>query len=157
MTSKAQYSWQDNICILKLTGEVRFTDCPSIDKFIKSVLAHENHQMLVDLSETTLLDSTALGMLAQIAIKAREQQKTSPTLSIQNNDLRVLLQSVCFDRVFSIIQISEEANVEDFSILDPIDSNDDELALQVLKAHKNLMQLSFGNQLNFHDVLDALD
>ncbi len=157
MASKALYAWQQNVCILKLVGELRFTDCPSIDKFIQTVCKQETTQIVLDLSETTLLDSTALGMLAQVAIRARNKQKDPPTLLIDNDDLKVLLQSVCFDRVFSIIKIADSEKGFQFESLETINSNEEVLATQVLTSHQNLMQLSYGNHLNFHDVLDAMD
>ncbi len=157
MTSKALYAWHENICVIKLKGDVRFTECPSIDSFIKTAMESEMNQVLLDLSETTLLDSTALGMLAQVAIDAKAKDKAKPTLVIDSNDMMTLLQSICFEKVFSIVRPDHSKTEMEFQTVKSVHVNEDELASQVLIAHQNLMQLSYGNHLSFQDVLDAMD
>ncbi len=159
MIAKALFAWHGDTCVLKLKGIVRFTDCPSIDKFIKTALEKSNDsRILVDLSDTELLDSTALGMIAQIAIHAKENNLEKPTLIIDGKDMMTLFKSVCFEKVFAIVQPNNDGNGVDFNNLDPEQVTDEsQLASQVQDSHQNLMQLSYDNRLSFQEVMEALD
>ena len=159
MTAKALFATHGNTCVLKLKGIIRFTDCPSIDKFIKTTLESENPQkILVDLSDTELLDSTALGMIAQIAIDSRTKGTDKPILIIDSNDMMMLFKSVCFEKVFSILQPQQiDGEIEFMSIDEDLNKDSSALASQVKDAHKNLMQLSYENRLSFQEVMEALE
>jgi len=157
MTTKASYAWHENTCVLKLRGAIRFTDCSAVDRFIKAVLKQSNERdFMLDLTETELLDSTALGMLAQIAIDAREKNLPKPTLIINSDDMMTLFKSVCFEQVFSIVQPDSKSDGEHFSMIEAENVKQDELSEQVLKAHESLMQLSYGNHLSFQEIMDAI-
>jgi len=159
MTAKALFANHGDTCVLKLKGIIRFTDCPSIDKFIKSTLSNQdNKKMLVDLTETELLDSTALGMIAQIAIDTREKGIEKPTLLIDGKDMMMLFKSVCFEKVFTILQAKKGAEGIEFNVLEDEESKDNSaLASQVQDAHNNLMHLSYENRLSFQEVMEALE
>lgn len=157
MTTKALFAWHENICVLKLRGSIRFTDCPSIDRFIKAVLKQSSDRnFMLDLTETELLDSTALGMLAQIAIDAREHSIQKPTLIIDSNDMMTLFKSVCFEQVFNIVQPDSKSDDAHFEMIEPENVQQNELSEQVLKAHESLMQLSYGNHLSFQEIMNAI-
>ncbi len=159
MTAKALFAIHGDTCVLKLKGIIRFTDCPSIDKFIKTTLSNQNNtKILVDLTDTELLDSTALGMIAQIAIDSREKGNEKPTLIIDGKDMMMLFKSVCFEKVFTILQPEEDAAGIHFNPLEDETSSDTSaLASQVQDAHKNLMHLSYENRLSFQEVMEALE
>ncbi len=159
MTAKALFAWHGDTCVLKLKGTIRFTDCPSIDRFIKTTLSDKNNsKILIDLTDTDLLDSTALGMIAQIAIDSREKDAEKPILIIDGKDMMTLFKSVCFEKVFSIVQPKADGDGIEFSQLDDEQTSDDEqLVTQVQDAHQNLMQLSYENRLSFQEVMEALE
>lgn len=51
-------------------GDVRVTLGPAISSFVSHIGTRRNDKsMVVDLTETTAIDSTSLGMLAKISIK----------------------------------------------------------------------------------------
>jgi len=159
MTAKALFAIHGDTCVLKLKGIIRFTDCPSIDKFIKSTLeTKDQFKILVDLTDTELLDSTALGMIAQIAIDSRTKGSEKPTLIIDSNDMMMLFKSVCFEKVFTILQPEQkDGGIEFKSIEDDLNNDTSALATQVKDAHNSLMQLSYENRLSFQEVMEALE
>ncbi|WP_156498460.1 STAS domain-containing protein, partial [Oleiphilus sp. HI0079] len=69
------------VYILKLVGEVRLNACSTIDSVIEKISENPNFRSLVvDLSETDHLDSTTLGMLAKLAVKAKEKSHFLPSI-----------------------------------------------------------------------------
>jgi anti-anti-sigma regulatory factor len=155
MTTKALYAIDGDRCLLRLLGQIRFTECPPIDRFVKDKL-QEGLQFVVDLRETTLLDSTALGLLAQLAIHAREHQWPKPELWIANDQMRTLLESVCFDRVFGLVEAPMQSFPGREQAIEDAPSDAEELARQVASAHQDLIRLSLENKVAFQSVLDAL-
>jgi len=146
----------DEICVIRFSGEVRFNQCNTITAYIEQHFQNQNPSpMIVDLIDAKSLDSTALGAIAQVAILMKEL-KLSPAIILANQpDVCLLLKSVCFDRVFTILG-SREYAVAEFSQLQKNDVSEQEMARHVMEAHENLMLLSESNRALFSDVTKAL-
>ena len=147
------YALQDDVYVLKFIGDIRFSICTAVDQFIQHVFGQEKKiPVLVDMLETDSVDSTALGVLAQVAIKMRETFNQKPTLLVASHDLNTILQSVCFDQVFTILQQQKSGGAGQFTELEQVESSEKEFAEQVLRAHQNLMAISPKNKAMFMDV-----
>ena len=60
--------------VLKLEGDVRLTMCTALDQYFQSMFAEPGFMSVwVDVTEADGLDSTTLGMLAQLAIQTKER------------------------------------------------------------------------------------
>ena len=56
--------------ILRLEGDVRLTMCTALDNYFQNIFSQPDFvSVWVDLTEAKGLDSTTLGMLAQLAIQ----------------------------------------------------------------------------------------
>jgi anti-anti-sigma factor len=65
---KYLYARHHDICFLKFTGHITYTTSPDLDRFLVGLFGKPDFlNILVDLSETSGIDSTNLGLLARIA------------------------------------------------------------------------------------------
>ena len=71
----------DGAHVLKLEGDVRLTMCTALDQYFQSMFAEPGFvSVWVDVTEADGLDSTTLGMLAQLAIQTRERFAFRPAI-----------------------------------------------------------------------------
>ncbi len=103
MEGDIRYAKQDGVCVLKLTGDIRYTTGPaavisrSLDTFFDKLFATGDFQdVVVDMTETTAIDSTNLGLLARLYTWMQEHGGRKPTLVSTNPDVTRTLESVGF-------------------------------------------------------------
>lgn len=143
--------------VLKLVGEVRLNLCSTIDSAIQSTTKDPNFAtVVVDLTETTLIDSTTLGMLAKLAILAKKKSHFLPSLVSTNPDITRIITTMGFDTVFIIL---EKPALTDQALKElPIQElSEVELRANVLNAHKVLMKLNEHNREQFKDLVATLE
>ncbi len=145
------------VYVLKLVGEVRLNLCSTIDAAIEAMTNDPKFAtIVVDLSETTLIDSTTLGLLAKLAIKAREKSHFLPSIVSTNPDITRIIMTMGFDSVYLVL--NEPASSDQLlSELTPLDISEEELRLNVLNAHKVLMDLNEYNREQFKDLVATLE
>lgn len=148
---------QDGAFVIKLVGDVRLTLCTTLDEFFDEMLSAEGFaSVVVDLSDALNVDSTTLGLLAKLAIKAKERFKFVPVILSTNRDITRVLESMGFDRVF---RIREEPLLddEDLGELPVLPCSEDSVKKRVLEAHRILMGLSDSNHAKFRELVSLLE
>ncbi len=144
------------IPVLKLVGDVRVLMSSTIDNYFSSLYSRAILEaMIVDLTETKGIDSTALGLLAKMAIQLRNRFNVKPSIISTNLDITKILKGMSFDIIFDIIEepLCVEAN---FGELNHISDPEDVIKQKVIVAHQALMTLSDDNKLEFQDLVSAL-
>ncbi len=146
----------NNVPILKFIGDVRVLMGGALDAYFSSLYKKPIlDKMIVDLTETQGIDSTALGLLAKMAIQLRNRFNVSPTIISTNTDITRILKSMSFDLICEIVE--EPLNkVGNFDELRQLDENEDTLKQKVIEAHQTLMTLSDENRIEFHELVSAL-
>ncbi|MEE4245831.1 MAG: STAS domain-containing protein [Kangiellaceae bacterium] len=150
MTTKIQYGQTNGSHVFKMSGDIRYGDIIALQQYLEHFDLN-NLTVLVDLSEASHLDSTALGVLAILAIKCREDGEQKPTIYVDNPVVIEALMGVCFDLIFNIENQFESPDV----YLEDIASASGTLADvsgTVTVAHKALSEISDSNQELFKDV-----
>ena len=151
---QADYS---GVYVLKLVGEVRLNACSTIDVAIDTISENPNFRsLIVDLTETIHLDSTTLGMLAKLAVKAKEKSHFLPSIVSTNPDVTRVIESMGFDSVFLITREPIE-NESELLEMPQSPLQEEEMRQTVLKAHKVLMDINESNCTKFRDLVDALE
>tara|TARA_R110000824_G_scaffold52692_4_gene146307 strand:+ start:247870 stop:248352 length:483 start_codon:yes stop_codon:yes gene_type:complete len=146
----------NQIPILKLVGDVRVLMSSTIDNYFSSLYSRAIlDAMIVDLTETRGIDSTALGLLAKMAIQLRNRFNVKPSIISTNPDITRTLLGMSFDIIFDIVQEPLEADAE-FGELNQISEPDEVIKQKVINAHQALMTLSYENKLEFQDLVSAL-
>ncbi|PCJ39951.1 MAG: anti-anti-sigma factor [SAR86 cluster bacterium] len=142
--------------VLKLVGDVRVLMSSTIDNYFSSLYSKAIlDAMIVDLTETTGIDSTALGLLAKMAIQLRNRFNVKPSIISTNPDITRILKGMSFDIIFDIVEepLESEAN---FNELNHISEPEEVIKQKVIVAHQALMTLSADNKLEFQDLVSAL-
>ena len=142
---------------LKLVGDVRVNLCSSIDDYLDHMFADPKFEsVMVDLCEAEGIDSTTLGLLAKLALRAHKQFGLKPVMYSDRGGINRLLQSMAFGRIFDI---REEHAADDDAIREiPTVSEDPEtVRIRVIEAHRVLMDISEENRERFQDLMTALE
>jgi len=156
-TGKIQFAEQDGTFVLKFVGEVRLTLCSALDATIERIFGAGNFQAIViDLTETSSIDSTTLGLLAKLSILSRQKVGLLPALVTTNPDITRLLDSMGFDQVFNILG-GPVPCPNCLSDLPPQDVSEEQVRAKVLEAHRILMGLNEHNREAFRDLVTALE
>ena len=145
-----------NVSILKFVGDVRVIMGATLENYFstlydKSIL----DKVIVDMTETEGIDSTALGLLAKMAIQLRNRFNVSPTVISTNADITRILKSMSFDLICDIVEEST-GRPADFDELNQLDEADEVVRQKVIEAHQTLMTLSEDNRIEFQDLVSAL-
>ncbi|MGA2654751.1 MAG: hypothetical protein ABSF18_02080 [Gammaproteobacteria bacterium] len=154
LPAKIYFGRVNSLFILKITGMLRFNQCAPLEHFLKTTLHKKlDHCLLVDLSDAQLLDSTALGLLAQIALQFAQVNHKQPDLYCPENDLKKVLLSMSLENLFHFVSSAPQAELKELSIKSDQDHKQTE---RVLSAHQALMELSEKNKKEFKTVVELL-
>lgn len=155
--SKIYYDKQDGIHGLKFVGDIRYTFSASLDKFLNKLYEEPAPKgFMIDLRETDMIDSTSLGLLANIANWMKKMSAPKVILVSTQDDINDLLKAIGFDQVFNIVD--ETGNLlRSAQELELKDSSEDELAPIILEAHLALMEIGDENKAKFKGVVELLE
>ena len=151
------YAIVDNTCVLKLVGAIMYSIGPGFDHFIEDVI-HESDidTFTIDLTETSYIDSTNLGLLAKLP-KFSSHHVSNPPVLISNQDsINEVLDNVGFTKIFTIVDCYEEA-LPALQELPRTENDERTLSQTVLKAHRELVDLNKPNKDRFKDVVEYLE
>ncbi len=100
----------NDVPILKFIGDVRVLMSSALDNYFNSLYNRAIlDRMMVDLTETQGIDSTALGLLAKMSIQLRNRFNVRPTIISTNPDITRILKSMSIDLICEIIETSRQA------------------------------------------------
>ena len=154
--SKILFADHEQKHVLKFVGDIRVNVAPTISAYLQSFGSGSPGSIVIDLKDTSCMDSTCLGLLAKIALASQDKLGTQPTLVTTNPDVTRVIDSMGFDQLFLIIR-DDAPTCSDAIELPTRVMNEEQLKEQVLDAHKTLMKLSKHNQECFKDLVTALE
>ncbi|SEG47061.1 anti-anti-sigma factor [Oceanospirillum linum] len=146
------------VYVLKFIGDVRLTLCTTIDSLLKRIFGGGDlKSVVIDLTETEGIDSTALGLLAKIAVNAKEAMSRKPMIVSTRDDITRVLDSMGFDHYFNLRYqpIALDYSLEEAPV--PDDECADSIRQKVIDAHRILMGLNPRNKEEFEPVVFALE
>ncbi len=156
-TAHILYARSGHTVIIRLVGDIRYTVSASFKGFLDELFHDPAVQdIAIDLTATTNIDSTNLGLLAKIANHSRQHLHHKSMIASNNRDVNEVLHSVGFDRVFMMAE-NLDLPAEQLQEIHPEPAGRDELAGVLLDAHKTLMGMNEHNQDMFRDVVSALE
>ncbi len=155
-TGKALYAMHNGVYVLKLEGEIRVPLCGTLDSFIERMFHKEAlESVLIDLSGTDVIDSTALGLLAKIAIKLRSLRAKKPILISTKPDITRILDTMGFEKIFNIVTEKYPSALR-LAEMPRVQCDEGDACEKVLEAHQLLMGLNERNHEVFKDVVVLL-
>lgn len=141
--------------MLKLVGEIRASQCTSLETLLSVLKAKNMTGMTVNLSETTFLDSTTLGTLAKLGLLARQKSGVQPVMFSTDTDVTTLVQSMGLGNIYLILNC--RAMPACLSTLPQQYPDQREMLEMVLEAHRTLSALSNENQQRFASLVSQLE
>ena len=129
---------------------------PTISRFLERIRnCADLKALIVDMYETTAIDSTALGLLAKVGIYCREEFSQVPGIVSPNPDITRILESMAMEEVYLIT--GKAVTSADMIELPQEVTSEDAMREQVLAAHKTLMALNEDNRAKFCDLVNSLE
>ncbi|MCB1714453.1 MAG: STAS domain-containing protein [Candidatus Competibacteraceae bacterium] len=151
------YGKQGSSYIIKFVGDIRYTLSCSLDNFLDRLFQQNDFsQITIDLTETTNIDSTNLGLLAKIANFMRTRFKRKPLLISTNDNVNRVLDSMGFDDVFERCGDCEHCLESVARQLEDCQASKGQMARIMLDAHTVLCNISEHNRKEFQGVVGAL-
>jgi anti-anti-sigma factor len=151
----------DATCIIKLVGDVRVTLCMTIDEYIESIFSSSKQwsAVVVDLLELDEIDSTTLGLLAKLAIYARDKFSVRPTIFSTDESILKLIKCTGFEQLFDIqmLENSGSENLEFQDLATRSEEDTEEVKKRVLEAHRVLMAMNAKNEEDFRELVENLE
>ena len=148
---------RDDTYLMKFLGDVRLTISATIDACIEGMFNDSAFRsVLIDLSSVEGIDSTSLGLLARLAVRCANENKSKPSVVSTNPDITRVIETMGLDDVFHLI----ESPLEDVAQLqEPANrrSSTEETRLRVLEAHRALMAINEGNRETFAHLVANLE
>jgi anti-anti-sigma regulatory factor len=146
-----------HMAMLKFVGDVRVLMSSTLDSYCSGLYRRPIlDAMLIDMTETRGIDSTALGLLAKMAIQLRNRFNVIPTIVSTNPDVTRTLKSMSFDLIFKIVDKAPQKQPDAYNELQQKKESEDTVREKVIDAHLTLMTLSEENRLEFQDLVQAL-
>jgi anti-anti-sigma regulatory factor len=142
---------------LKLGGDLRHPLGPALNALLDRAFAGPDYAgFLIDLSDAENIDSTCLGILARIGIRAQQTGAARPSILGAGADLREVLEAVCFDRIFTLAA-ADGTVAQGQEPLPELAAEEGPLLALVLEAHRRLCDLDARNQDAFRDLIEVLE
>ncbi|WP_415888588.1 STAS domain-containing protein [Neptuniibacter sp. SY11_33] len=143
--------------VLKFVGDVRLTLCATLDCHLEQSLADPTvTEVLIDLTQAEGIDSTSLGLIAKLAIKAEYAGLDKPALVSTNSDITRILYTMGFDHIFVLLEELPPC-VEDLKELPLVQESVAEMQERIIAAHRILMDLNEANREAFQDLVNTLE
>jgi anti-sigma B factor antagonist len=95
--------------VIALSGEVDLYSCPEFKEELLRVIADGARHVVVDLTATTFIDSTALGVLLRGVERLREKSDGRLSVACTDPNIYKVFEVTGLDRIFSVYSSREEA------------------------------------------------
>ncbi|TCB46984.1 anti-anti-sigma factor GigB [Acinetobacter sp. ANC 4779] len=155
-TGHVEYASLNGTHIFKLIGEVRAQSCISLDKLLSKIEQQSNVVgAIVDLTQTTFIDSTVLGILAKLGLKLKQIHQIQAVMLSTNPDITTLANSMGLGQVFVILNYCGDPKLCTRELIEGHITHNAMLTT-VLEAHKTLMKLNENNQNMFEPLVKQL-
>lgn len=160
---KVFFARHGQVYVLKFVGDVYYGESWSFELskaltgFLDRIFREADFDsMVIDLTETTYIDSTNLGLIAEVAKRMRERGMGRPLVVSTNPKVTKTLEGMGFGAVMDIVEergksmpAGEELPAAPESELD--------LRQLLLQTHRTLAEMNEQNAATFKNVIDALE
>jgi anti-anti-sigma factor len=144
--------------IIKLVGDIRLHTSKPLNDFYNHFLKGTKiEDLIIDTTEVEGIDSTGLGLLAQLAIAFMNHTNKKAALVCVSKSIYRILTAVHFDELFLIVNKPETPVGALESLAKHEEESETEMAQRALEAHRILASLSDANKKEFQPVVEFLE
>jgi anti-anti-sigma regulatory factor len=156
-TTTLTVSLHDDAVLLRVSGRAICTAGCDFKKLTDEMLRRGYRRFLIDLQACDLMDSTFLGLLADLGIKGSEgmPEEASPRVKLFNPNQRVteILDQLGISHLFEIVRSGALPQMNgDTVVASPAQYSRAEVSRTCLEAHRLLMELNPENVARFKEV-----
>jgi anti-anti-sigma factor len=153
---KCLFVQKEGIAIFKIVGQLRFNTSGGLASKIEGLhLMSHIQDIIIDMSETDFVDSTVLGLIAQLG-----KRHTQPIIMYEHEQIHKLLKHLGLDKFFLICKKTQASPLEMDEIFQelapPKKDSEDKLKKRIEQAHKLLYEIDEKNKIEFGDVVNYL-
>jgi len=155
-TGHIEYAVLHGTHVFKLVGEIRAMTCSSLDHLLDKLAQDANLSgALVDLTETSFVDSTTLGVLAKLGLRMRSERNIQPVMLSTNPDITTLVNSMGLGQVYVVMNCESSSTCSCTLPEEQPEAHD--MLETVLEAHQALMNLNENNKAMFEPLVHQLE
>jgi anti-anti-sigma factor len=162
-TGQILYARHKDVVVLKFVGLIGYTShwtfplSTGLSAFIERLSTQTDFaNIVIDMTEATGIDSTNLGLLAQIAQFMQRRFGRKATIITCQPAVSKVLRTIGFQTLFTIID--EHAPIRGgLEAIPSADETEVDVAAMILNAHKSLASISDGNRLLFTSIIEAIE
>ncbi len=161
MTDAIGHAVAAGVGYLRLSGDLRHDTAGALEALIEQWFAGNPaavDSVVIDLNQARFMDSTVIGLLANIARELQVHGLPKATVFSTQTDINQLLRCLCLDQVFTLVEQATNGSVTTIEqtamAADGADAHCS--ASAILKAHEVLVELNEGNREAFQPVVDLL-
>lgn len=152
-----KYTKIDSKYYIKLSGELRYNWSSGFNAFIEELFKRNDYEnIIVDISDVTYLDSTNIGLIAQIARYVIDNFSHKLAVIVQGEEIKKLLLDMGFSEICNFIPKEEEVD-HDMKSINTESKSKNELGRMLLEAHRTLMEINENNEKKFKNVVEMLE
>ncbi len=153
-----------DVWVLKFVGSIGYTSewtfplSKSLRAFIDELFAYPRpgKSIVVDLTETTGMDSTNLGLLAQVAKRSSEMFGTTATIIAKHGNVMRVLETMAFPELCTVLSVEDPIR-GNLAALPEVPDSQVDVARMILEAHRTLAGMSEENRRRFRVVIEAIE
>ncbi len=150
------YTVIEDICVLKMVGTIAYEVSPDLDRFLTKMLDNLNvKRFVIDLTETSYIDSTNLGVLVKLYRFSCEGSIKPTAIISPHSNINEMLSNIGFFNIFNIVKNLDNIKA-DLVELPHEECDKNNLAKIMFDAHLNLSRLTPENREQFKDVVKFL-
>jgi len=157
------YGEEDGTYVFRLVGDVRQTAMGGIGcstafyEFVRELcVSGKLRDAVFDCREALGIDSTYLGLIAQVAVHVQETKGRRPVLISTRKRITKLLLGMGLDALFLLTDEAHEATGGAVPVPEESTGSADSRQV-ILEAHKTLAALSDANRAAFKDLIAVLE
>lgn len=155
-----QFCNRNNIFFIRLVGDLEFKSSAGLETILGWIKENKTiKRLVIDLSYVHTIDSTNLGMIAQLGLFAHQKHEHMPILSPgAASQVKQILSQFELHKLFrwkgddEIFGVSDNAFIQ---LLEPIAEEEVNICERAIQAHRALVSLGEGNR-EFNRVIAGL-
>lgn len=156
-----QFRIRDNVFFIRLIGRLEFRASAAFDTVIGWVKSDKSiKRVVVDLSLATSIDSTNLGLLAELGLYSNQKHGSVPILGAGDTPkVKQTLSKLQLSKLYRWKGDQEVFGINDaefIGVLGPVKESEATICERAIAAHRALISLSESNRAEFISVIAGL-
>jgi anti-anti-sigma regulatory factor len=141
---------------IKVIGRATFECAPPLRSLAKDLADEEFKKIIMDLSSCTAMDSTFMGILAMLGLRARKIAAEMVILNAGSSNI-ALIEGLGLKKLFTFTNdLSQATRTDEWRKFDASKTDRLDTARTVLEAHDTLMGVDSENVKKFEKVVNMV-